>query len=161
VSSLPTTEFVTIRLFCGALCSGGLLLNRIVVKAAVVSRGFGCTSARYDIRLHTTGGTVAAATPQRVAKSVTALPPDIFAPTDSFAIVFRHLRVKLRPAKGKADPPKVERVVLNALLPLPQGITHHLRPQRRRRTTPGRWARSRCHPGSSTRRRASCGRWCN
>jgi hypothetical protein len=42
-------------------------------------------------------------------------------PRSAVAIVFSHLRVKLRPAKAKADPPKVERVVLNALPPLPQG----------------------------------------
>jgi hypothetical protein len=49
-----------------------------------------------------------------LAKTV-ASPPDYCAFGDSFAIVLSHLRITLRRAKGEADPPKVERVVLNAL----------------------------------------------
>ena len=50
-------------------------------------------------------------------------------PTDDLphlavAIVFRHLRVKLRPAKREADPPKAERIVAatpHRVTALPQG----------------------------------------
>jgi hypothetical protein len=43
--------------------------------------------------------------PQRIGKVTAALPPEICAFGDSFAIVFSRPRVKLRRAKGEADPP--------------------------------------------------------
>jgi hypothetical protein len=45
-------------------------------------------------------------------------------PNSAVAIVFRHLRVKLRPANRKADAPKPERIVAvipNRVTALPQG----------------------------------------
>jgi hypothetical protein len=64
LSSIPTAGFVTIRLSlrCALV---GLLFNRIVVEAAVVSRRSASTRAREDTRLYTTGGT---RYPQRVGK---------------------------------------------------------------------------------------------
>jgi hypothetical protein len=84
-------------------------------------------------------------------------------PRSAFAIVFSHLRVSLRPGNGEGDPPKVERSprrLLNALLPLSEGITHHwdsgLRMRMRRRAWPRGCSRSGCCASART----SCGRAC-